>query len=87
MMVKIGAKKVAGLEVSIPNRAVNVVDSAKRFHRGSRQWLDALVMTCDWLKSNAIGKFESYAMLLMPFLEMAGKLFFSPISETTPQPP
>ena len=86
-IVKMGIKKVAGLDVTSPIKAVNIVDKMRRFHRGSWHLFEASIMADVWLKVNDMGKSESKPTLDMPFLSVAPYLLFSPIKERTPQPP
>ena len=87
MIVKIGGKNVAGCVVKRLNAAVMIVDSVSKFQRGSRHCAEPADMLGDCLNAIPIGKLLPYATLLMPLLEVAEKLAFSPTSETTPHPP
>ena len=68
VMMKIGVRNVAGLEVNSANRAVKIVDRTRRFHRGSRHFPEALTTSAVWLNSNDNGKLESKPTLDIPFL-------------------
>jgi ABC-type taurine transport system substrate-binding protein len=65
-MTKIGPKKVAGLDVNKEKTAVKTVDKARRFHRGSLHFSEALTTGPVLLKPNDKGKLELNATLEMP---------------------
>lgn len=67
VMMKMGAKNVAGCEVKREKTQVMTIDKARRFQRGSRHFPEALITCSLRLKSNDMGKLESKPTLEMPF--------------------
>ena len=65
-MMKMGAKKVTGLDVKTANSAVKIVDRMRRSHLGSRHWSEAFTTCEDWLNTKDRGKAESKPTLEIP---------------------